>query len=386
MVKNRHILLVGIFVLAGFFLTFLVGYHFHYVAQRRYEAYQGVVKEALAEALLSEIDKRDTIPIPYHGDIGGNHSKKQSEDCYTLQAKTEVGALEMTVSETKLKENITDNATISGLHSLLLSLNPMNADTLYKEIQRIMPASMVKRGRQWIRLNYTDNNKVQTTTYAPDSTVWQHADSLYSRNVGYLCELEATVFTFPVWFQLLTMKEWGLCIAMLLLWLMVYVWRKPLFARIERQKLFDKLAICAMRVILERGQRLLLKRNAALRCITFCLGNRAAAAIFERSCADFLILLVLLQIVNVGLALNCLQFCVIGLPMLFHFTVFCAVCIDDIVGSSTNLICCHDCTFLWCDQREPPFELNHRSKDSLCMRRQRFPNRITLNSVVCSHR
>ena len=234
MVKNRHILLVGIFVLAGFFLTFLVGYHFHYVAQRRYEAYQGVVKEALVEALLSEIDKRDTIPIPYHGDIGGNHSKKQSEDCYALQAKTEVGALEMTVSETKLKENITDNATISGLHSLLLSLNPMNADTLYKEIQRIMPASMVKRGRQWIRLNYTDNNKVRTTTYAPDSVGWQHADSLYSRNVGYLCELEATVFTFPVWFQLLTMKEWGLCIAMLLLWLMVYVWRKPLFRRVDQ--------------------------------------------------------------------------------------------------------------------------------------------------------
>ena len=241
MMLDRRIILAGIVVSIGLILTFLVGYHFHYVAQGRYEAYQSVVRETLEEALSLEMNKRDTIDLPVYGNISGNHSKKQLEDYYTLQAKTEVGALEMTVSETKLKDNITDNATISGLHSLLLSLNPMNTDTLYKEIQRLMPAYMVKRGHQWIRLNYTDNNKVQTTTYAPDSVGWQHADSLYSRNVGYLCELEATVFTSPVWFRLLTMKEWGLCMAMFLLWLMAYVWRKPLFRLVDQLFVREKI-------------------------------------------------------------------------------------------------------------------------------------------------
>lgn len=235
MIQNRRkIILSGFFVMIGLILTCFIGYHFYYVAQGRYEVYRGAVKEVLEEAILLEINKRDTLNIPYYGNISSNRPKDQSKSQRKLSMLAEKGKLELVVSESKFKNNVIDNAMISGLHSFLLSHNPMNVDTLYRQVQNLLPTSMINRGHLWIRLNHIGINKVQTTTYAPDSMSVQQADSLCSRYIGYQSEWEVSAFTTLAWPRLLTIKEWSLCVAVLLLWMIVCACRKLLYGLVDR--------------------------------------------------------------------------------------------------------------------------------------------------------
>lgn len=198
--------LLLIYVTIGLVAAIVTAY---FLYQDREEHWNEYARKSFTEVLRNELQKREIKDVPFlswgslssiQKDILPDDSSKE------IAITSEHGEKTSQIPTFKLNHNIEDKPDIRAMHSYILEMHPLVADSLNlgwtKSLQEVGFS-----GRNVVRVSVIDLLEQETKQYSGDSLIVNEADSLCCFYIGYRSEIEVTGFLYLPWWKTFFLKD-----------------------------------------------------------------------------------------------------------------------------------------------------------------------------------
>ena len=220
--ENLQMLLI--YVAIGIISACITGY---FLYQYKAGLWKAQACSALRTVLVQELQKRSGIDV-YYSATGNMSLPSDSIDIkkepIKVTIESEHGKKDFIIPHEKHLNNIERPSNIRGLHSYILAMNPLKADSLNMVWESLL-AKIGFPGKTRIRISVADWWERETCTYSDsDSLYLAKSDSLVSYYLGYRCEIGVTGYVHNPWWRVFTpIDKVLLCIIVLCCFLLFFI-------------------------------------------------------------------------------------------------------------------------------------------------------------------
>lgn len=152
------------------------------------------------EALLQELQKRDTVPIPHISDWKAT-SALEKVNPGSVELILGFGRKRYVIPTYKYENSIAKERVQRALLTALLDDFPLDADSLHETWSKLLKESDIPL-KTYTRISVLDFDEQASSTFSKNVQKFSRADSLLSYYMGFRCEVEATGYTYYYWWGL----------------------------------------------------------------------------------------------------------------------------------------------------------------------------------------
>lgn len=213
--KKEDLKLLLVYAVIGIIAAGTTGW---FLYQNRMRFWKEQACSAFRVALMEELQKRKEIDVYFFldGDISLPVDSIDSKmEPVIVPMESKYGKKDFVIPYEKHIHNIERSSYLRTLHSYLLDISPLNADSL-NMIWRNLLSEMGFYGETIVRIAVADWWERETCTYSNDSLLVAKSDSLTSKYLGYRCEIGTTGYMCYFWWTTLTIKDKILLCALVL--------------------------------------------------------------------------------------------------------------------------------------------------------------------------
>ena len=197
-----------------------------FLYQDRMEFWKAQACSTFRIALEKELQERSGIEMYLY--MNGNVSLPKNsivleKEPITVSMESKHGKKDFVIPYEKHIHNIERSSDIRGMHSYLLHVQPLKADSLNRLWENLL-AEMEFPGRTIVRTSVTDWWERETYAYSGDTLYVAKLDSLISYYMGYRCEIGVTGYMYYPWWVSFTLKDKVLlCVLVLACFLLFFI-------------------------------------------------------------------------------------------------------------------------------------------------------------------
>lgn len=182
----------------------------YFLHQNRKEHWNEYARKSFAEVLRKELQKREMKGVPYVSfeavASSGQKDTFHNDSLKEVTVTTADGEKTYLVPTFKLDRNIEDNPKVRMLHSYILEMHPLVADSLNLGWTKFLQ-EMGFSGKNIVKVSVIDLLENETENYSGDSLVVNEADRLFRFYIGYRGEVEVTGFLYLPWWKTFFLKD-----------------------------------------------------------------------------------------------------------------------------------------------------------------------------------
>lgn len=149
------------------------------------------------EALLQELQKRDTLSIPYISNWKAISALEEVTP-ETVELESEFGKRKYEIPCFKFENSIVKGGIQRGLLTALLDESPLDADSLRETWDKLLKKFDIPM-KTYIRISVLDLQEQASFSFSKNVQKISQTDSVISCYMGYRCETEATGYAFYYW-------------------------------------------------------------------------------------------------------------------------------------------------------------------------------------------
>lgn len=157
-------------------------------------------------ALLQELQKRDTLSIPYISNWTAT-SALEEVNPGTVEFELDLGRRKYEIPDYKFENSIAKGGIQRGLLTALLDESPLDADSLHETWSKLLKESDIPLNPH-IRITVLNFQERPSSAFSKNVQKFSRTDSLLSYYMGSRCEVEATGYASCEWWWLLS--DWRL--------------------------------------------------------------------------------------------------------------------------------------------------------------------------------
>lgn len=207
--KKDDRILLWIYVAIGVVVAGVTGW---FLYQDRQEFWHTQARGAFGIALTEELQKWEAFDV-YVNSTGNRKLPKnpidQKQELVKVSMETGWGKMDYWIPSEKFAYNIGASDDERGMHSYLLHVSPLNADSLNLRWKNRLDMTGLT-GTTVVRIAVTDWWEHESYTCSADSFDVSTSDSLATYYLGYRCEVGVTGYLYHPWWKLFAWKDWGL--------------------------------------------------------------------------------------------------------------------------------------------------------------------------------
>ena len=198
----------------------------YFLYQNRIEFWKAQACSTFRVALAKELHERSGIEVYFYA----NGKMSLPTDSIDLKKepikvwlKSELGERDFLIPYEKHIHNVERSSDMRGMHSYLLHIQPLVADSLNR-IWTSLLTEMKFPGKTIVHISIADWLEHDTYTYSDDSLYVAKSDSLISYYLGTRCEVGVTGYMYYPWWIVFTIKDTVLlCILILCCFLLFFI-------------------------------------------------------------------------------------------------------------------------------------------------------------------
>ncbi len=198
----------------------------YFLYQNRMEFWKAQACSAFRVALVKELHERSGIEIYFSrsGNISlPTDSIDLKKEPIEITLESEYGRRNFLIPYEKHIHNVERYSDIRGMHSYLLHVKPLVADSLNRIWENLL-TEMEFSGKTIVRASVADWSEHETYTYSDDSLYVAKSDSLISYYLGTRCEVGVTGYLYNPWWMAFTIKDQVLlCILVICCFLLFFI-------------------------------------------------------------------------------------------------------------------------------------------------------------------
>ena len=216
----------------------------YFLYQNRMEFWKVQACSTLRVALAKELHQRSGTEVYFsrNGNISlPTDSSDLKKEPIKVWLKSELGERDFFIPYEKHIHNIESSSDIQGMHSYLLHIQPLVADSLNRIWENLL-TEMEFPGRTIVHISVADWWEHETYTYSDDSLYVAKSDSLISYYLGNRCEVGVTGYLYYPWWMVFTIKvKVLLCILVICCFLLFFI--QEYIARVYRRFFVKKIPV-----------------------------------------------------------------------------------------------------------------------------------------------
>lgn len=205
MKENTKLLLI--YVAIGLVSAITTAY---FLYQHRKEDWNKYAQRSFTEVLRKELQKREMKNLPYAfwGVMAPSSPKDtlQNDSLKEVTVITAAGEKTYWIPAFKLDRNLEDDPKMRMLHSYILEMHPLMADSLNLGWTKSL-LEMGFSGKNTVKVSVIDLLEHETEHYSGDSLVLNETDRLFSFYIGCRSEVEITGFLYLPWWKTVFLKD-----------------------------------------------------------------------------------------------------------------------------------------------------------------------------------
>lgn len=208
----------------------------YFLYQNRMEFWKVQACSTFRVALAKELHERSGTEVYFY--MNGKMSLPTDsldlkKEPIKVWLKSELGERDFLIPYEKHIHNIEHSSEIRGIHSYLLHIQPLVADSLNRIWENLL-TEMEFPGKTIVQTSLTDWSEHETYTYSDDSLYVSKSDSLVSYYLGTRCEVGVTGYMYYPWWMVFTTKDKVLlCILVICCFLLFFI--QEYIARVYRR-------------------------------------------------------------------------------------------------------------------------------------------------------
>lgn len=152
------------------------------------------------EALLQELQKRDTLSIPYINNWKATLALEEINPGM-VELESALGKREYEIPCFKFENSIVKGGIQRGFLTVLLDESPLDADSLHETWSRLLKESDIPL-TTYTRITVLDFQEEPSSSFSKNVQKFSQADSLLSYYMGCRCEVETTGYVSCYWLGL----------------------------------------------------------------------------------------------------------------------------------------------------------------------------------------
>lgn len=258
--KKKNWKLLLIYAVIGIAVAGTTGW---FLYQDRVKTLRAQARDTFGKALTEGLRKWNGIYV-YYMSSGKFQLPDDSidikKDPIKIHMGSEFGKKDFLVPYEKHHYNIEQSSDKRGMHSYLLKVSPLNADSLGM-IWKSRLDSIAFPGTTAIRISVSDWWEHESYTYSSDSLYVSQSDSLFSCYLGYRCEVGVTGYLYTSWRMLFTWEDL-LLLAVLIVGCMLLSFIQEYVVKIlHRLFVKEKLVVEEKTVVIEKEVPVIIEKK-----------------------------------------------------------------------------------------------------------------------------
>lgn len=205
MKENTKLLLI--YVTIGLVSAITTAY---FLYQYRKEHWNEYARRSFTEVLRKELQKREMKDLPYvfWGVMASSSPKDalQNDSLKEVTVITAAGEKIYRIPAFKFDCNLEDNPKMRMLHSYILEMHPLVADSLNLGWTKALQ-EMGFSGKNIVKVSVIDLLEHETEHYSGDSLAVTETDRLFHLYIGCRSEVEITGFLYIPWWKTFFLKD-----------------------------------------------------------------------------------------------------------------------------------------------------------------------------------
>lgn len=230
-----------------------------FLYQHKLEYWKAQACSTFRVAMAKELQERSGIEVHFYA--SGKMSLPMDsidlkKEPVKVSLENEYGKRDYFIPYEKHIHNVERSSDIRGMHSYLLHIKPLKADSLNRIWENLL-AEMEFPGKTMVRISVADWCEHETYAYSGDSLYVAKSDSIISYYLGYRCEIGVTGYIHYSWWVILTTQDKVLlCILVLSCSLLFFVQEQV--AHIYRRLLVKEIPVVVEKevpvIVVEKSQ------------------------------------------------------------------------------------------------------------------------------------
>lgn len=216
---RKRLQLIGVVI--AVVTAVITGWRLH---QFRLELWQTQARASFREVVAEEMQKKSKMDTYYatSGDVNLSEDTIYSaEEPVKVEMLSGYGRKEFLISGERFRNNPGKTSQLRGIHSYLLHLAPLSADSLHIVWQQRL-VRLGFPGETGVCVSVTDWWERETSTFSADSLHWSRTDSLAACYLGYRCEVGVTGYMRCPWWEIFTVGDKLLLCALVLVLILLF--------------------------------------------------------------------------------------------------------------------------------------------------------------------